>query len=128
MQIFTAPLKFIIHLNFKSNNNLEALFISIVELLATFTLLFVPCELFGQLSSKFDDINDRINRFNWYLFPLEMQRMLPLIMINAQQPVDFGCFGSFACNRDTFKKVNKRTYELLRNIVILQNHVHVSET
>lgn len=26
-------------------------------------------------------------------------------MANAQEPVDFKCFGNFACNRETFKKV-----------------------
>ena len=57
------------------------------------------------MSSEFEDINDLINRFDWHLLPLEIQRLLPIIMANAQQPVGFQCFGSFICNRDTFKTV-----------------------
>ena len=71
----------------------------------TFVLLFASCELAGRMSIEFDDINDQINRFDWYLFPHEMQQLLPIIMANTQQEVGFECFGSILCNRDTFKKV-----------------------
>ena len=57
------------------------------------------------MSIEFDDINDLINQFDWYSFPLKMQQMLPFILANAQQPVGFECFGSFACNRELFRKV-----------------------
>lgn len=83
-----------------------ALFYQFFELLLTLMCLFTTCELSGRLSCEFDDINDRINEFNWYSFPLEMQRLLPIIMANTQQPVDFYCFGSSKCNRDTIKKVS----------------------
>lgn len=75
------------------------------ELFCTFTLLFLSCELSDQISIDFENINDTINRFDWNSFPLEMQRLLPIIMANTQQSVGFECFRGFICNRDTFKKV-----------------------
>ena len=84
---------------------MEGVFISICELICSLNLLFPLCELASRMSIGFEDINDLIDQFDWYLMPLETQQMLPLIMVNAQQPVGFQCFGSFACNRDLFKKV-----------------------
>ena len=71
-------------------------------------LLFVAFELAGKISIEFENINDLIDEFDWHLFPMEIQRRLPMIIANVQQPVGFRCFGSFLSNRDTFKKVSLR--------------------
>ena len=84
---------------------MEALIITICEMISTLCILFPMCELSGRLSSQFDEIYYLINRFDWYLLPLEIQRILPFVIANAQQSVDFPCFGSFACNRELFKTV-----------------------
>lgn len=93
-------------LNFQSHYNLDALIISTFEMFCTLVVLFVTSELGERISSEFEDINNQINRFDWYLCPINMQKMLPVIMTNLQQPVEFKCFGSIACNRDTFKAVS----------------------
>lgn len=92
---------------FQSQNNIDTLFISIFEMFCSIIVLFVTCELGDQISMEFDEINDQINEFNWYLCPLNVQKMLPAMMMNLQQPVDFKCFGSSACNRSTFKEVSQ---------------------
>lgn len=94
-------------LKLQSQSNLMLLATLILELLGTFTFLFVPCELAGRISSRFEDINDLITQFDWYLFPQEVKQTLPLIMIISQQEVGFTCLGSFLCNRATFKKVSR---------------------
>ena len=101
-------------LKLQLNNNMQALFISFCELIVTLALLFLLCELCGRVSSQFDDICNLINRFDWYLLPLEIQQLLPFIIANAQQSVDFPCFGSFACNRELFKKVKFHTVNIER--------------
>lgn len=69
-------------------------------------LVFISCEFAERLGMRFDEINDEINNFNWYLFPHGiLQKALPTIMINAQKKVYFECFGSITCNRENFKKV-----------------------
>lgn len=77
----------------------------IVVLLSTVVLLFITCEIAERICSKFDEIDDEINQSKWYLFPLEMQQVLPIIMANAQAENYFECFGSIRCNRENFKMV-----------------------
>lgn len=73
---------------------------------AAFGLLFFTCEVGQRFSDEFDDICDVIEQFNWYAFPAQVQRMLPIIILAAQQPVAVECFGSIMCLRDTFKSVS----------------------
>ena len=63
-------------------------------------------EIGQRLSNGFEGIDDKINQIDWYLLPMEIQRILPTIMINTQQPVFVNCFGSLACSRDTLKRVS----------------------
>lgn len=79
--------------------------IPIFGLFVTAILLFASCELVGRISQEFNDICDMVDQFDWYRFPCEMQKILPIIMMSTQQPVEFECFGSIACNRETFKRV-----------------------
>lgn len=78
---------------------------SISELFFSLILLLASCENGTRISSSFEYINDEINRFDWYLLSVEMQRILPVIMINAQESIGLECFGSFLCDRNTFKSV-----------------------
>lgn len=79
--------------------------VSIYELLGTITFLFAPCELGERICSEYDDINNLVSQYDWHLFPHEIQRLLPMIMANAQEEVGVKWFGSYLCNRLTFKVV-----------------------
>lgn len=48
-----------------------------------------------------------MGQFKWYLFPLEIKQILPIVLMNAQQPVNLKCIGSIPCDRETFKKVTE---------------------
>lgn len=41
-----------------------------------------------------------------YSFPMELQRMLPIVILIGQQPVALECFGSILCLRNTLKSVS----------------------
>ena len=75
-------------------------------MLYAFGAVFVICEVEQLQSNHFEEFIDIIEQFKWYLFPMEIKRILPTIIINTQQPVSTECFGSIACNRDTFKRVS----------------------
>lgn len=75
-----------------------------------FQTVFITCEICQRITNGCDKFNDQIERFEWYLFPANIQRILPTIIINVQQPVYFECFGSIACNRDAFKQVRAKTF------------------
>ena len=64
------------------------------------------CEVGQQIYNAFDEIDDEIEAFNWYLFPLKMRKMLPIILMVSQQPVQVDCFGSIFVLREAFKKVS----------------------
>lgn len=70
-----------------------------------FGLLIITCELGQRVCNAFDECNDILNQFHWYLFAPNIQRMLPTIINFTQRPVVFCCFGSTAAIRETFKYV-----------------------
>lgn len=71
-----------------------------------FGLVLISCELGQQMTNAFERIGDVMkSQFNWYRFPIKVQRMLPSLLIISQQPVQLECFGSNACVRESFKKV-----------------------
>lgn len=71
----------------------------------SFVFMFMICELGQRMNDAFDKIDSTIEKLDWYLFPNEIQRMVPTIMAIAQQPVTLRCFGSIVCTRDVFKDV-----------------------
>lgn len=79
----------------------------IVEVLISFGMNFSFCEIGERVSGAFIEICYGIDELNWYTLPIELQRILPIIMINAQEPVYLECFGSILCARDTFKRVRR---------------------
>lgn len=71
-------------------------------------MLLFTCETGQGLTYEFIKFDNEINQMDWNFLPIKVQRLLPTIMINTQQPLEILCFGSTACGRETFKKVNLR--------------------
>lgn len=72
----------------------------------SFGAVFIMCELGQRITDTFEETCDTILAFEWYLFPYEIQKVLPTLWIGTQQPVAFECFGGISAVRETFKKVN----------------------
>lgn len=68
--------------------------------------VFVACEIGQRLTDAIYEIVFEFDQLNWYLFPIEIRRMLPTIMMNTQKPIAMGCFGIAVGSRDQFKQVN----------------------
>lgn len=68
-------------------------------------LVYNSCETGQRIANAFDGIDFTIDLYAWYLFPDDIQRMLPMIIANSQQPITLECFGSIACARQVFKSV-----------------------
>ena len=71
-----------------------------------FGLIFAACELSQRLNLAFDECSEMFTQFEWYLFPEEIKRIWPTLINFVQQLVELGCFGTTACNRETFKSVS----------------------
>lgn len=81
------------------------LLIIVFEIIYAFGTLLLSCEVCQGMNIAFEECYDMIVQFEWYLFPVAIQRMLPMILNYMQQPIDIRCFGSTACDRETFKDV-----------------------
>ena len=107
---FKSKFKFCVFFQFlQSHPKIDAaiLFATIFYACYAFGMVFMICELGQRISNAFEEIDDVIAQFNWYLFSDELKRMLPIILMNTQAPVVFECFGSISCSREAFKKVRE---------------------
>lgn len=105
---------------FQRDSNTILLVISLVQLGWSSSLTFIPCELSERISIAYFEVCDAVDELDWYLFPIEMQKLVPIVMVNSQAPIALRCFGSVFCGRDVFKKVCARKYNNLTNICIWQ--------
>lgn len=80
--------------------------ITMIEVIYAFGILFIACELFQRISLAFDGCNDTISQLKWYLFPVKLQPMMPVIINASQKSIEIKCFGSMACDRESFKYVS----------------------
>lgn len=74
--------------------------------LGAFILVFFASEAGQRFSDAFAELEYVANNLNWNLFPNKVQRILPLLIFNVQQPIVIQFFGSAVCGREQFKKVN----------------------
>lgn len=83
------------------------LFVAMFYASYAFGIILIICELGQRLTDAFGRIADEIENLAWYEFPREIQRMLLIILIRSQRPVELQCFGSISGTRETFKKVSQ---------------------
>lgn len=81
------------------------LLIFIISGIIGFGTVFIACEIGHRISDAIDESVLTIEQLHWYLFPIEVQRVLPTIIAIVQQPITFECFGSIRCGRESFKNV-----------------------
>lgn len=61
---------------------------------------------FGKrFSDTTDEIDNAIIQLDWYLFPHEIERILPIVMQNTQEPSVIKFFGNCSCSHMQFRKV-----------------------
>lgn len=94
----------------KAEIEIGELFNILLKTSFAFGLIGMFCELCERIGDGFEEISDAVHNLDWYLYPLEVQRMLPIILHNAQQPVVLEAFGNVPFTRDTFKKVIQKVY------------------
>lgn len=59
-----------------------------------------------QAVDAYYEIANDVEHLNWYLWPFETWKNIPVIILSAQQTVAIRCFGSISCVRETFKAVS----------------------
>lgn len=89
----------------KDEDDILLLLISIHNMFWAFMLVFTACELGERVRSEFDGVRFLVDQLKWYLFPYRFRPLVPTIVANAQNPVEFKCFGSISCSRESFQTV-----------------------
>lgn len=83
-----------------------ALLVTISEVVDVIIAVGTACELGERTNEMFGAIDDTFNETDWYLYPIEVQRMLSAVMIVAQKPIYVELFGSVTASRETFRQVS----------------------
>lgn len=77
-----------------------------MEILWSIITTFVVCEFGQQVNNAFGELNDLFDEFDWWAYPMEIQRIVPTVMVITQRPVTIHGFGNLPCIRQLFKKVS----------------------
>lgn len=76
------------------------------EMFWSFAICAFFCEFGEWVTNKFNCFDDEIYRCDWYLLPLNTQKLHLILMQNTQQPALIEGYANIWCLRDTFKKVH----------------------
>lgn len=100
-------------------SDLTVLIMLMCEMTWAFAFVFVICEFGQKVSNAFIEIEHETGQLEWYLFTMDIQRILLILMIVAQNPVGLHVFGDISCDREDFKKVSDKTQSelCLRHLV-----------
>lgn len=92
---------------FQSSNTISpaTLLTYSLQLFWGYAVIFIFCELGERLTQEYDKLYDVICEFNWYAYPLKVQRILPIAFAGAQDQIILQGFGNCLCTREAFKNV-----------------------
>lgn len=79
--------------------------ILLFQIIGAFFFLLVTCEFGGRMTIAHDDIDTAILQLSWYRFPVELKKLLPILMSMSQKEIELRGMGSVACSRETFQRV-----------------------
>lgn len=88
----------------------------------SFAIIFGVCEFGGQLTQQFGEFDERLCKCKWYLWPIELQRMLIIVISNAQQPSYMLGYGNIVCTRYSFKQVRRGFRNCDNELVIVNKY------
>lgn len=63
------------------------------------------------MTNQFAMISEELVRCNWYLLPIELQRIYLTFLFDTQKPENILSYGGIECKRQTAKKVLKKKIE-----------------
>lgn len=79
--------------------------LAIVFAFWVFGQILVLCELCEYITGQFGEIDSEIMQYDWYKFPIEIQKMLPILICGTQNPTVMKGYINVEYSRETFKNV-----------------------
>lgn len=113
-------------------HNFVVLLVLVVQTCYAFGMVGVICELCQRITNKFNEFDDILSQFDWYMYPHQIQKMLLMLIMSTQQEIVFECFGKLSCDRESFKRVSwtvDKFYYFIRNwnelwLIFLNKFIH----
>lgn len=68
--------------------------------------LYLFCHFGDMITQKFEHIAYSVYDVKWYTLSLNLQKTLPLVIMQAQKNVFFQGYAGIKCTRELFKKVS----------------------
>lgn len=72
----------------------------------SFAANFLFCEFGENVTRRFNELDKTICQSEWYLLSIEIQRMLPTIIMITQKEIILQGFGGVDLTREAFKRVS----------------------
>lgn len=85
--------------------NLADFTVSLAVALFSIIMIFASCSVGEMVTSRFDLFDVEFNQCKWYLYPMEIKRILVMILLNNQQPVIIKGYANTVCRREAFERV-----------------------
>lgn len=79
---------------------------------------FAYCEIGERVTQKFNRFDDELRHCHWYLYPIELQRLILIILSVNQQSVVIHGYANTVCTRAAFKKVGFIDCALQRTVYL----------
>lgn len=64
------------------------------------------CNHGQNVCNHLESTKDCLHECGWYIFPIEQQKLIRVILISSQDSIYLKGYGDILMNRDTFKKVS----------------------
>lgn len=71
----------------------------------SFIMIYVYCEMGQNVTDQLDNHEYELGQSNWYLFPIELQRIHSIVLAIAQHPTTINGYGNIVCSREAMKLV-----------------------
>lgn len=81
--------------------------------------VFFLCEITQRSCDGFNRFDQVIQQTDWYMYPMQLKKLVPIVLIVVQKPVELQCFGGITCDRELFKRVSSYDQSrMLRQTVV----------
>lgn len=85
-----------------------------ITVCTSFMTLFFFC-MFGEMAkNQFNRFDEKLWQCDWYIFPMDVQKLLVTFMSCTQRPAILRGFAQTECTRNAFKTVNFNFFKSIK--------------
>lgn len=97
--------KFFLLLKWTNEPNLLEISSSLCVLLWMTMFILSLCEPGARMINALQMFSEELCRCDWFLLPVQMQRMYMVFLLDTQHPIKIKSYGNLTCERETSKQV-----------------------